>query len=160
RTPLSGLLAITELNLSRERSATGYRAALGEVHGIATEMLGMVESLLALARAESGPFSAGEEPVDLKELVDGSAALLSELTARRGLRFSNRIAAGTRVRADALTLRLVTQNLLANALTYTERGGWVTTESDPGQGLWLRVADSGPQLPPRDLERIFHRFVR
>ena len=160
RTPLSGLLAVAELSLSRERPATGHRAALVEVHGIATQMLRMVESLLALARAESGPFSAGEEMVDLKSLVDASANLLAEVGARRALRFSNRIAPGTCVQTDPRAFRLVTQNLLANAMTYTERGGWVTTESDPGRGLWLRVADSGPQLPPADLERVFQRFVR
>jgi len=160
RTPLSGLLAVTELSLSRERPAAGHRTAVAEVHGIAQEMLGMVESLLALTRAESGPVAATEEAVLLKDLVDGSAALLSEVTARRGLRFSNQIAPDIRIRTDPRTLRLVTQNLLANAMTYTEPGGWVTAESDPARGLWLLVADSGPQLPPRDLERIFHRFVR
>jgi len=160
RTPLSGLLAVTELGLSRERSTLEYRKALSEVNRIAAEMLAMVESLLALARAEAGALGREEEPVDLKELVDGSVGLLDEMASRKGLHFTNHIAAGTRVRSEPRALRLVTQNLLANAMAYTEPGGWVATRSDPGEGLWLMVADSGPQLPAPDLERVFQRFVR
>jgi len=160
RTPLSGLRAVTELGLSRERTAPEYRKALAEAQSIAVEMQAMVESLLALASAETGALAASEETVDLRDLVDSSAALLREVTARRGLRFTNHIAPGTRVRSDPQALRLVIQNLLANAMTYTERGGWVTTRSEPGRGLWLAVADSGPQLPATELERIFQRFVR
>jgi two-component system sensor histidine kinase QseC len=160
RTPLSGLLAITELQLGRERTAAEHRQALHELHGIARDMLAMVESLLALARAEAGALAGATRQVDLKELVDGSYSLLEPAAARRGLRFTNQIVPGTRVRSDAQALRLVTQNLLANAVAYTEPGGWVNARSDPEQGLWLLVADSGPQLPPGDVERVFQRFVR
>jgi signal transduction histidine kinase len=100
------------------------------------------------------------QEVDLKELVDGSYSLLEQAAALRGLRFTNQIDPGTSVRSDAQALRLVTQNLLANAVAYTEQGGWVNARSDPAQGLWLLVADSGPQLPPGDVERVFQRFVR
>ena len=160
RTPLSGLLAVTELALARERETAAYRDALCQVRSIAAEMQAMVESLLALARAEVGALATVDEPVDLKELVDGSAGLLNELAGRRGLRFTNHIAPGTRVRSDPWALRLVTQNLLANAMAYTESGGWVTARSSPDSGLWLVVADSGPQLEAVDLERVFQRFVR
>jgi len=103
-----------------------------------------VESLLALARAEAGALAGATRQVDLKELVDGSYSLLEPAAARRGLRFTNQIVPGTRVRSDAQALRLVTQNLLANAVAYTEPGGWVNARSDPEQGLW----------------RVFQRFVR
>ena len=160
RTPLSGLLAITELQLGRDRTAAEHRQALHELHGIARDMLAMVESLLALARAEAGALAGATQQVDLKELVDGSYSLLEPAAVRRGLRFTNQIIPGTRVRSDAQALRLVTQNLLANAVAHTEPGGWVNARSDPEQGLWLLVADSGPQLPPGDVERVFQRFVR
>jgi len=150
----------TELALARERETAAYRDALCQVRSIAAEMQAMVESLLALARAEVGALATVDEPVDLKELVDGSAGLLNELAGRRGLRFTNHIAPGTRVRSDPWALRLVTQNLLANAMAYTESGGWVTARSSPDSGLWLVVADSGPQLEAVDLERVFQRFVR
>ena len=120
----------------------------------------MVESLLALARAEAGALAGATQQVDLKELVDGSYSLLEPAAVRRGLRFTNQIVPGTRVRSDAQALRLVTQNLLANAVAHTEPGGWVNARSDPEQGLWLLVADSGPQLPPGEVEHVFQRFVR
>src|SRR5262249_24259672 len=117
-------------------------------------------SLLALARVEAGALGTGEEPVDLKELVDGSIGLLDEVASRKGLQFTNHIAAGTRVRSDPHALRLVTQNLLANAMAYTQPGGWVSPASTRGEGLGLRVADSGPQPPAVDRERVSQRFVR
>ena len=160
RTPLSGLLAVTELTLSRERSLSDQRTALLEVQTIARQMLEMVESLLALAHAESGTLATSEEPVDVRSLVEMSAISLQGVTLRRGLRFSNDVVPGTLVHTDPQALRFVTQNLIANAFAYTEPGGWVTASSDPGTGLWLSVADSGPQVSPGDLERMFDRFVR
>jgi len=160
RTPLAGILATTEVALSRQRSVGEYRQSLEATHQIGQQMRAVVESLLQLARAEAGTFSSRTEPVDLRELVDRTYAQLEAEAARRGLRFTNHIASGTEVLSDPLALRMVTENLLANALAYTEPGGWVATRSDPREGLWLLVEDSGPQLPADDLERIFERFVR
>jgi signal transduction histidine kinase len=52
-------------------------------------------------------------------------------------------------------------NLLGNALTYTPRGGSVSvTLEKADEDALLRVADTGPGIPPEDRERVFERFVR
>ena len=53
---------------------------------------------------------------------------------------------------------IVLQNLLTNAVSYTERDGSIAVEV--GEGELLSVWDSGPQLPPESLERIFDRMWR
>jgi signal transduction histidine kinase len=53
----------------------------------------------------------------------------------------------------------VLTNLLSNALKFTPRGGLVMLRvlADDGQGV-VEVEDSGPGIPPADLEVIFERF--
>ncbi|HSP20521.1 MAG TPA: histidine kinase dimerization/phospho-acceptor domain-containing protein, partial [Myxococcaceae bacterium] len=105
RTPLAGILATTEVALSRHRSVGEYRQSLEATHQIGQQMGAVVESLLQLARAEAGTLSSRNEPVDLRELVDRTYAQLEAEAARRRLRFTNHIASGTEVLSDPLALR-------------------------------------------------------
>jgi signal transduction histidine kinase len=62
--------------------------------------------------------------------------------------------------ADGVKLRLITSNLLSNAVQYTAERGWITVESEPTQGVVLRVRDSGPAIPESALAKIFDPFFR
>ena len=160
RTPLSGMQAILELALSRDRSAADYKDAIVRAHGVARDQQRLVESLLALSRAEAGQLEPRREPVLLREICDLAFAAVSDEAAARGLRFENKVAPELAVTSDPGLLRAIAGNLVSNAAAYTERGGWISVESDPSQGLWLSVQDSGPPLPDGKAEQIFERFVR
>jgi signal transduction histidine kinase len=63
------------------------------------------------------------------------------------------------VDADRMTQVLV--NLLDNALRYTPAGGWIKLSAERSQsGVAISVQDSGPGIPPEDLEHLFERFYR
>ena len=62
---------------------------------------------------------------------------------------------------DAVRLRQVLGNLLANALRFTPEGGFVDlTLSTAGSRAVLQVSDSGPGIPADELPRVFDRFFR
>ncbi|WZB77158.1 sensor histidine kinase [Achromobacter insuavis] len=60
------------------------------------------------------------------------------------------------------TLGVLVRNLLDNALRYTPEGGQIAVACGPGEGgaAWLRVADDGPGIAPRERARVFDRFYR
>jgi signal transduction histidine kinase len=65
------------------------------------------------------------------------------------------------VKADPTALREIFGNLIDNALKYTPAGGeiWITLKQRNSQ-QWVQVSDTGPGIPPQDLERIFERSYR
>jgi signal transduction histidine kinase len=65
------------------------------------------------------------------------------------------------VKADPTALREIFGNLIDNALKYTPAGGeiWITLKQRNFQ-QWVQVSDTGPGIPPEDLERIFERTYR
>lgn len=161
RTPLAGLRTILEVSGSRERSPAEHRAAVRDALEVVRHLEALVENLLALARLGAGaPPDGLVEDVDVGALVSSCFAPLTDLADRRRLRFESWAGHGARVAGDGLKLRLITSNLLSNAVQYTQEGGWITVESDPSQGVILRVRDSGPQIPGDALARIFDPFFR
>jgi len=161
RTPLAGLRSILEVSGSRERAASEHRAALHDALEVVAQLEAIVENLLALARLGAGQLTgAHREEIEIGELVASCFKPLGELAQRRGLRFDNWVAPAASILADKLKLRLITSNILSNAVQYTSDGGWITVESAPAQGLVLRVRDSGPAIPENALERIFDPFFR
>ena len=65
------------------------------------------------------------------------------------------------LKGDDTLLRRMFSNLFGNALKYTPRGGSIDVSLTKADGeVVLRVADTGPGIPPDDRERVFERFVR
>ena len=64
--------------------------------------------------------------------------------------------------ADAVRLGQAVDNLVSNALKFTERGGTVRVEVEPPEdgGALVRVVDSGIGIPPDELARLTERFYR
>ncbi len=65
RTPLAGILSAVEVARRRDRSAADYAQALDQVHAEAARMRQIVESLLFLARGQSGHGQWDSEPIEL-----------------------------------------------------------------------------------------------
>lgn len=160
RTPLAGMRSILEVALLRERTPSGYRQSITEALAVVNQTTGLVESLLALVRADSDRFAPSENPTQLRQLVEDCFLPLNRDASERGLSFQNAVPAESVVVTDGAKLQVVLSNLLGNAVQYTEPGGAIRVSSDPAAGLIVEVADSGPSLPEGDLERIFERFVR
>ncbi|MBK9756375.1 MAG: sensor histidine kinase N-terminal domain-containing protein [Nannocystis sp.] len=159
RTPLTILHAALELALLRERSPDEYRGTIRLALETVEQTSGLVERLLALARvdAEAG---GRREAVGLHGLVEGVWTAQAGAASARGLTLDNRIEPARMVEADPDSLRLVVGNLLANAVAYTEQGGWIAVESDAVAGVVVAVIDSGPQLADEQLAAVFDRFWR
>lgn len=160
RTPLAGLRSILEVARSRERPAEDYRRAIDEALDVSRQLGVLVESLLALARLDAGRELPAREAVDLAELVKECEDACADAARRRGLRFDNRVPEHASVASDRERLRVIVQNLVSNAVAYTEENGTVVVASEPARGVLLEVRDSGPSIPEEALERIFDRFYR
>ena len=68
---------------------------------------------------------------------------------------------GRALETDPACVHDILRNLLENAVSYSPEGGTVSlTAVVSGERATLEVADSGPGIPPADLQRVFERFYR
>ncbi|MFN3486300.1 MAG: sensor histidine kinase [Planctomycetota bacterium] len=160
RTPLSVILTQAELALRRERAPEEYREALAACLRAAQRMKAVVEGLLTLARADAGTLVLKRERVDLRKLLEETAAMLGPLALERRVAVAVS-AEAVAVEGDPDRLREAVTNLLSNAIRYNREGGRVdmTLQAVPGEAV-ITVADTGVGIPEKDRPHLFERFYR
>jgi len=117
----------------------------------------MIEALLALARSQGG--SDVDAPVDLADLAQDAITLraqrLEDVTVAADLHPAP-------LQGDPALLERLVANLIDNAIIHNvAEGAWITVETgNEGAGSWLRVSNSGSEVPELMLSEIFEPFRR
>jgi two-component system, OmpR family, sensor kinase len=162
RTPVSVIQTATEVTLQRQaRDDWEYREALTIINEQSARLGSMVESMLALARADAGGYRLTRKPVYIDDIVAECTRAVSVVAATREVEVVTTLQPDVSVDGDeSLLLQLVT-NLLDNAVQYTPAEGLVTVSvASTAAFAIITVSDTGPGIPPGDRERVFERFVR
>lgn len=161
RTPLAGLK--TQLEWMDRRHANDPDSARSVAMMLASteRMIRQTNQLLALARAEPSQFQKTRlYPLELDKLVQDSIQHFVEQADKKQIDLGFDLAPLTIV-GDRFLLRDLIDNLVDNAIRYTQPGGRVTVRchAAEGRGL-LQVEDDGPGIPSNELDMIFSRFYR
>ena len=160
RTPLSVISTHTELALSRPRSNEDYRGAIETCRRASQRMKSLIDSLLLLARFDSGAPSLKQDRFDLRPLLEDCTELVEPLATERCIRIECE-PDSCYVRGDRDRLSQVVTNLLTNAIRYNVDGGHVrVTTRMGGETAILSVADTGVGIATDQLSRIFDRFYQ
>ncbi len=123
----------------------------------------MINTILDVARLETGSFEPGEEAVDIRQCAASSGGTGRECRVAAELSLILNVSDDLpRLRADERRLLHVLSQLLSNAIKFTEAGGCVTVAAGLAQNgeLWLRVADTGIGIAEAELERVFEPFTQ
>ncbi len=120
----------------------------------------ILEALLDISRLEAGKAALRPGPVQLAPLLQRLADEFSHVAREKGLRFRLR-GGDALVVSDAAYLRRILQNLIGNALRYTDRGGVLVGLRRRGANtLRLEVVDTGPGIPRSEQKAVFREFHR
>lgn len=162
RTPLTIINANAQM-LQRwgDREPEIMRTSLEAIAEESGRLAGMVSGMLTLAKAEGGD-AIPKEPLVVERLVDDVVAHAHERAAAKGLAIAAHHPpdASTIVTADAGLLRQLVNNLVDNAIKFTESGGVDVTVHRDGARAVVDVADTGPGIDDREADRLFDRFFR
>ena len=121
---------------------------VGYIRSAADDVTAMLTSLLDLARLEAGLEQRVDEPFDAADLLMEICHSSRQLAEAKGLRIETRGPVSLAVRGDKIKVRRVVQNLLLNALKYTDEGGVeVRWQGEPNERWSFCVQDTGPGLP-------------
>jgi heavy metal sensor kinase len=161
RTPLTAIRAVGEVGLREHRDEAEYRSIIGSMLEEVDRLSGLVDRLLTLSRAESGPARLSVEIVDLGELAEDVVSYLGVLAEEKRQSLAVEVVGAPRGQGDRLVLRQSLINLVDNAIKYTPSGGAVRIRvSESLAGPLIDVSDTGPGIAPEVRTRIFNRYDR
>ena len=155
RTPLTGILGFADV--LAEEAPPHLHEPVAIIRQSAQRLQETVNSVLDLAQLEGEGVRLCPEPVDVAAEAREVAAALGAVAAGRGLSLGV-VGAGCRAVVDRSALHRVLNNLVGNALKFTDRGG-VTVRVEPAGGaVRVAVADTGRGIDPAFLPRLYDEF--
>src|SRR5215469_16509274 len=164
RSPLARLSVA--LGLARQRAGIESADMLDRIELEASRLNELIGRILTLARLEDGEQLVPQTPVPLGELVAGVAEDAEFEAQARHCHVRVSVAEGDwKVRGNASLLHSAIENVVRNAIRYTQEGSSVeiTLAGEDGprtREALLRVSDSGPGVPPDALGKLFEPFYR
>jgi len=161
RHPLSSLGLIAEVLEAEDLTPAERRQTVAQIRSICGDMARLVDDVLAASRLEAGVFSVEPRKVRLGEVVEPMLAVFSPVALRRRVALTFEGPLDTELSADPQKLRQALDNLLANALKFTPRGGRVRVRVwREAAHVVFEVADSGPGVAPSEQRAIFDRYMQ
>ncbi len=119
----------------------------------------LISTLLEIAKLDDGKLQPNVQPVSLKELLMQLSEEYGLIASQKGLTLKVKTCS-LQVKTDATYLRRILQNMLSNAIKYTNNGRILLGCRKRGEQLLLQVWDTGPGISEPDLQRIFEDFYR
>ena len=161
RTPLTAVLGHLEILCDRPDLPDDVARQLAVVERNAARLQALVSDLLDVARVREGTLTLAQQRVDLTEVVGEAVAAARPAAESAELTLRWEPSGSLVIDGDGHRLRQVADNLISNALKYTEPGGTVAVTLEPLPGeVRLAVRDTGLGIPEADLEHVFDRFYR
>ncbi len=122
-----------------------------------SELLGI---LIDISKLDAGVANPRVETFKLSTLIDGIRSDFSPIAEEAGLEFRFLGDPNVFVNSDRTMLRRILQNLVSNALRYTQKGGVVVSVNPESAGVKVDVLDTGTGIPVDQQENIFEEFNR
>lgn len=164
RTPLTAIKGFVDLLLDGAAGELNPEQTefMSIIQNGADQMVGLIDSLLDLARLNSGDVTLDRTSLDIGRQVREAAAVLTARIEAKGQRLTLRDLDGlSPVFADPGRLRQILSHLIVNAHKFTPREGSITVSARAAEDrLWVQVQDTGPGLTPDERSQIFVAFYR
>jgi len=165
RTPMNAILGVQELLLSSQQFPSSEKPLLRSAHASAESLLGILNQVLDLSKIEAGKLSLHLEPYNLNSLIDEIDSAFSTVAIKQHLQLHTikdpKIAEVLMM--DALRLRQILQNLISNAIKFTEQGEiyfsiTILADDHAGQLIEFRVIDTGIGMGAEEIELALQAF--
>ncbi|MDP5240639.1 HAMP domain-containing sensor histidine kinase [Uliginosibacterium sp. 31-16] len=160
RTPLNGILGFAEL-LELDLQDPMQREHALTIKSSGRHLLGVVNDLLDLAKAESGKMLLHPEPIDLAPFVGDVVQVHRAHAATKRLDFHLDLGQDGPlpvIQADPVRLRQMINNLINNAIKYTDAGSVRVAVESVGTEVYFEVSDTGCGIPPEHQLAVFEKF--
>lgn len=165
RTPLNGVLGMAQV-LQNTGLDEGQRGMVATIRGSGESLLGLIDDILDLSKIEANMLAVNDAPFVLDELLASIMATHTFTATNRELDLTLDVAEAARGSfvGDAHRLKQVLNNLISNALKFTETGNVKISaalhQGTTGEELLFEIADTGIGMDSETCERVFAPFMQ
>ena len=161
RTPLAAILGYAELmqeGFYGDQSAKSLDA-LARIRSNGKHLLGLINTVLDIAKIESGQFTLNMTEYDIQSIVETVRSATESLAQNKKLTLKTEVAKPLPIGlGDEQRLTQVLLNLVGNAIKFTDTGEVRVTAKAADGRFSVSVVDTGPGIPADQLTRIFEQF--
>jgi signal transduction histidine kinase/CheY-like chemotaxis protein/purine-cytosine permease-like protein len=162
RTPLNSILGYAQL-LEEDPAIPGHRKqAVSVIRRGGDHLLSLIEGTLDIARIEGGKLRLEPRPLRFRETVQQIVHMFELQASGKGVEFRAELGEVMPevVRADEKRLRQILINVLGNAVKFTQAGRVVFRLRYAREMAVFEIEDTGPGIPPDEIDHIFEPFAR
>jgi signal transduction histidine kinase len=160
RTPLATMRASLDVAVAKADPAASTVALADRVRTQLDRVDHLLDGFLVLARAQHGPL-ADARPVDLGELIGAALDERSADVETKRLSVTVQVPPGMAPRGSPALLARLVENVVDNAITHNESGGWIGITGSTSEGATVLVVETGGRpLDQRRVDRLAQPFER
>jgi len=161
RTPLNSIIGFTGIILQGIVGPLNeeQKKQMNMVRGSAQHLLSLINDVLDISKIEAGQLQMAYENYNLRSAIEKTVESARPLADKKGLELTCAISPQIEtINGDRRRVEQILLNLISNAIKFTEKGS-VRVECEPdGDGVTIRVRDTGIGIRPEDMGTIFKDF--
>jgi signal transduction histidine kinase/signal transduction protein with GAF and PtsI domain len=161
RTPLAAILGYAELMQEGFYEPQGPKSlgALTRIHSNGKHLLGLINTVLDIAKIESGQFTLNMAEYVIESVIETVRSATESLAQNKKLVLTTEVAKSLPIGlGDEQRLTQVLLNLVGNAIKFTDAGEVSIAAAARNSHFAISVKDSGPGIPLDQQDRIFDQF--
>lgn len=158
RSPFQGLLGLSSALIEEFESFSSgeLKTYLTNMNASAKNLFNLIDNLLQWSRLQRGNIKLDISEVSLYEEVLYIVSLLKNNAKDKGITIINDIPEGATAFSDINALHSVLQNLVSNAIKFTNRDGEIKiTSQEKDDSVEVTITDNGVGMSEKDVERLF-----
>jgi signal transduction histidine kinase len=162
RTPMNGVLGFAQLLELEDVDENERRVFAKRVVNGSQQLLAILDNIIHLSKMESGVVQVNRQKVNIQEAIRNTKELFQASAEQKGLTIHcicPETEAGAELTTDPVLLQQVLNNLVSNAIKFTQQGGIsISYEVSDKVGVRFIVKDSGGGIPDHQKDMIFEPF--
>lgn len=160
RTPLTAILGFSEISLDLPGIDERLKRYLDRIKSNGQQLLGLIGDILDLSKVEATGVEVKLAQINLKSFIQDLVDSMQSLAAAKGL--SLKVSFDTKLRtqfvSDPQLIRQILQNLVGNAIKFTEHGSVEVRVAEDKSQLFFDIIDSGLGISKEQVEKLFVPF--
>jgi PAS domain S-box-containing protein len=159
RTPLNGIMGMVQV-MARDDLPTPQRERLDVIRSSSEGLLGILNELLDISKIEAGKLTLEESEFDMGELAKAACGPFRAVAENKSLAFRVKVTPAARgaYRGDAMRVRQIVQNLISNALKFTESGLVEVVIGRRADEVQITVRDTGIGMTAAQVKKLFRAY--